>query len=581
MDEKVFAGKYRTVRELSSDVSGRTWLATGPDGAEVVVKVVHPSDATDAELIEKDVELVSGVSDPALPNVLEWGHQDGDFFVVRDYVEGTDLKKELDAQGRFAPYSVARFGSAAAEALAQLHARGLAHGNVRTANLIRMPSDDIKLVGGGLGMRDAATGLAAGAPASAAWYLAPERVEGAPPSPASDIYALGAVLYELAAGHPPFQGGSAAAVADLQLHQTPEPLSVLDPDVPASLENAVMKALEKAPEARWASAEDMRVALDGVELAESPVPAPAPQAPPARKSRAGLWVAVIVLVALLALGAAWAFGLFGGGGGIAVPDLAGKSLPEARAAVVAAGLDVGIVSYAGVPVAGIADGLVSEQAPVAGSKAPKGTKVDLVLAGREMVSVPIVTGRTQSEATTLIQNAGLTVGVVTTVATTSVGAGQVTSQLPEPDSQAAKGSLVDLWVAVAPTTAAVPDVVGMAQEDADAALTNAGFDVKVVDQASSTVSKGDVIEQDPTAGVTAQIGSTVTIRVSTGPATTTVPNVVGKTQAQAVNSLTAAGFLAQVTLQTGGGTVGDVVDQSPASGTKAPTGSKVTITVVQ
>jgi serine/threonine-protein kinase len=105
--------------------------------------------------------------------------------------------------------------------------------------------------------------------------------------------------------------------------------------------------------------------------------------------------------------------------------------------------------------------------------------------------------------------------------------------------------------------------------------------VKVVDQASSTVSKGDVIEQDPTAGVTAQIGSTVTIRVSTGPATTTVPNVVGKTQAQAVNSLTAAGFLAQVTLQTGGGTVGDVVDQSPASGTKAPTGSKVTITVVQ
>jgi serine/threonine-protein kinase len=95
------------------------------------------------------------------------------------------------------------------------------------------------------------------------------------------------------------------------------------------------------------------------------------------------------------------------------------------------------------------------------------------------------------------------------------------------------------------------------------------------------VTKGLVIDQAPTAGVTAQPGSTVTIRVSTGPSTTAVPDVIGKTQAQAVNALTAAGFLAQVTLQTGGGTVGDVIDQSPASGTKATTGSTVVITVVQ
>jgi beta-lactam-binding protein with PASTA domain len=581
MDEKVFAGKYRAIRDMSSDASGRTWLAAGPVG-EVVVKVMRPPDAESTELIEEDVELVSGVRHPALPAIIEWGHQDGDFYVVREYVAGTDLKKELDVQGRFAPYTVARYGSAAAEALAALHERGVAHGNVRTANLIRTPSDEVKLAGGGLGMRNVATELGGGAPASAAAYLAPERVEGGPPSPVSDIYALGAVLYELTAGRPPFEGESAAVVADHQLHSNPVPLSTLDPEVPTSLESVIMKALEKSPGARWPSAEEMRAALDGVEQAESPVPTPAPEEAPARKSgRGGMWIAIVIaLVALVALGAAWALGLFGGGG-TAVPGVVGKTLPEARAALTVAGLDVGVVTYAGVPVAGVADGLVSEQAPIAGSKAPAGTKVDLILAGREMVSVPLTTGRTQADASSLIQQAGLTVGTITTVATTSVGAGIVTSQSPGPESQAAKGTSVDLWVAQAPTVATVPDVVGLEEADANSTLVNAGFSVDVVDASSSSVTKGLVIDQAPTAGVTAQPGSTVTIRVSTGPSQATVPSVMGKTQADAVNALTAAGFLSSITLHTGGGPVGTVIGQSPAGGKKANTGSTVTITVVQ
>ena len=578
MDEKVFAGKYRVVRELSTVVTGRTWLAVAPDGAQVVVKVIHPPDAATAELIEHDVDLASGIRHDSLPAILEWGHEDGDLFVVREYVGGSDLKTELAVQGRFAPATVARYGSQAAEALAQLHARGLMHGNVRTTNLLRMPSDEVKLVGSCLGARDASPVRMLGLPASDAWYLAPERVEGEPPSVASDVYALGAVLYELLAGRPPFEGDSAATVSDHQLHTMPEPLAEIAPDIPQALDVVVMRALEKAPEERWHSAEEMKAALDRVVQVESPLPAVA--SGPVAKSRAGMWTAVAIVVVLIALGAAWALGLFGGGG-VAVPDVVGKSLPEARAAVVAVGLDVGAVTYSGVSEPGIADGLVARQTPTAGAKAAVAGKVDLVLAGREMLSVPDVSGITEAQAVVLLDKAGLAVGSVSSVATTAVSAGVVTSQTPEQGAQAAKGSAVDLWVAQAPLGVAVPDVSGLRQAAASTALVNAGLVAKFVSQSSRSVAVGLVIDQNPSAGVTVQAGATVTVHVSTGAATTIVPNVVGKTQAAAVNALTAAGFLSTVTLQTGGGTVGNVIAQSPTSGTKAATGSTVVITVVQ
>jgi len=578
MDGKVFAGRYRAVRELSQDETGRTWLGVAPDGDQVIIKVVHPLDAADSELIEHEVDLASGIRHSSLPAILEWGHDDGDFFVVREYVGGSDLKTELSLQDRFAPSTVARYGSDAAEALSQLHARGLMHGNVRTANLIRMPSDKVKLVGSGLGARDASTLRVPRTPASAAWYLAPERVEGEPPSVASDIYALGAVLYELLTGRPPFVGDNAGEVADRQLHAMPTPIEELEAGVPASLDAIVMRALEKSPDARWSSAAEMKAALDRVEEAESPRPVLEPA--PAAASRAGLWTAIVVVVALVVLGAAWAMGLFGGGG-VAVPDVVGKSLPAARAAVIAAGLDVGTITYSGVAEPGIADGLVARQTPAAGTKAASAGTVDLVLAGREMLSVPDVSGITEAQAVVTLDKAGLTVGSVNVVATTAVAAGVVTSQTPEQGEQAAKGSAVDLWVAQAPVGVAVPDVSGLKQAAANTALVSAGFVVKVVTRSSTSVANGIVIDQVPSAGVTAQSGATVTIHVSTGPATASVPNLVGRTQAAAVNALTSAGFLTQVILQTGGGTSGVVVHQSPASGATAAKGSTVAITVVR
>ena len=572
MDPRVFAGKYRVERELGEAALDRTYLADGPDGERVVVKVVHPVDAAAAVAVEKDVSLISGIRHPALPIVHEWGHDGSDFFVVREYVPGADLELELGQQGRLAAVSAARYGELAAGALAEIHARGLAHGNVKTANLIRTPEDEIKLVGNSLGL--AGPAWKADAPPAAAYYIAPEQFAGAPASAATDVYSMGVVLYELIAGKVPFDGTNAAAVADRHVHEVPTPIGEAAPDVPASLDAVVMKALEKAPEARFADGAALAAALHSVLMpaAVPPVPVEAP-----RRS-VWPWIAVIALLAVIGLGVAWAMGAFGVHE-VKVPDVVGLTQTQATDALTAAGLQVGAVTFAGQTVAGIADGSVSSQSPGKDTNVDPSTKVDLVLAGIEQVTVPDVVGLSQTQATIDLQSAGLVAGTVTTVATTSVPPGQVLVQSPVAGAGAAKGTAVNLQVSQ--NSATVPDVTGVARAAAEATLKAAGFVVSVQQRASATVASGRVIQQAPTGGVTAQTGSTVMIVVSTGIAQVSVPDVFGMTQAAATNALTAVGFRTRVTLQTGGGTVGTVVDQNPNANVRRPAGSTVTITVVQ
>jgi serine/threonine-protein kinase len=577
MEARTFAGKYVVERELGEAAGGRTFLATAPDGSRVVVKVVHPVDAAAAEDVERDVSLISGIRHPALPAIHEWGHDGRDLFVVREYVPGADLELELGQQGRFAPVTAARYGAEAADALSQIHRRGLVHGNVKTANIIRTPEDEIKVVGSSLGLAE--PGLASGAPPTAAYYLAPEQVEGGALSPATDVYAMGVVLYEMITGHVPFDGPMAAAVADEHLHAVPAPIGDSVPDMSPALETVIMRSLEKSPGARFADGEALRAALVSVYEPVSPSSAPAGSAP-ARSRSPWPWVGVGVVVVLAALGIAWAMGAFAPAVHEAVvPNVAGMTQADASVAVIRAGLQLGAVTFSGRSVTGVPDGSVASQSPAAGTKVDPASRIDLVLSGVESVKVPNVIGLTATQATINLQAAGLVAGTVTNVATASVPAGMVLVQSPVAGTAAAKGTAVDLQVSQG--SVAVPDVVGATQSDAESAVESAGFVASVTQKSSSSVPSGRVIEQNPTAGVQARPGSTVTIVVSTGPGLVAVPDVVTMTQADAVNALTAAGFTSHVTLHTGGGTVGTVIDQTPNAGVKAAPGSTVEITVVQ
>jgi beta-lactam-binding protein with PASTA domain len=202
---------------------------------------------------------------------------------------------------------------------------------------------------------------------------------------------------------------------------------------------------------------------------------------------------------------------------VTVPNVVGQTQADATTAITAAGLVAGAVTQrhdAAVP-----DGLVISQTPAAGAPAPPGSAVGLLLSqGPGLVTVPEVTGQTQSAATTVIVSAGLVLGAVTEEFSANIAAGRVVSQTPAANAQADAGTAVALVLSKGPQPVPVPDVAGLTQDAAAAAIAAAGLAVGQVNEApSDTVPAGTVISQIPAAGALAVPSSPVNLTVSSGP----------------------------------------------------------------
>ena len=198
------------------------------------------------------------------------------------------------------------------------------------------------------------------------------------------------------------------------------------------------------------------------------------------------------------------------------------------------------------------------------------------------VSVPNVVGQTQAAATTAITGAGLTIGAFTTAASNTVTAGNVISTSPVAATLVNPGSAVALVISTGPTQVAVPNVVGQPQAAATTAITGAGLVVGTVTTASSsTVTAGSVISTNPVAATQVNLGSAVSLVISTGPAQVAVPNVVGQTQAVATTAITGAGLVVGTVTTASSSTVtaGSVISTNPVAATQVNLGSVVSVVV--
>ncbi len=198
------------------------------------------------------------------------------------------------------------------------------------------------------------------------------------------------------------------------------------------------------------------------------------------------------------------------------------------------------------------------------------------------VTVPDVVGMTNAAAESALEDAGLTVGAVSTASSATITAGCVISQDPAAGEDSLQGSAVDLVISVGPAGVTVPDVVDLSQAAATAAITGAGLTLgTVTTENSATVASGSVISQDPTAGGLVAPGSAVDIVVSLGPAMVSVPDVVDLTEAAATAALAGAGLTVGTVSTENSATVasGSVISQDPTAGGLVAPGSAVDIVV--
>ena len=302
--EALSAGRYRIARELGRGGMASVYLAHDEElGRDVAVKYLaeHLSgdDAFRARFV-REARLAGRLAHPNIVRVYDVGELEGRPFIVMEYVPGTSL----DRAGLLSAAGAVDVGIQACAGLQHAHDAGLVHRDVKPANLLLRDDGVLKIADFGIARASESTRhTQAGTLLGTAAYLAPEQIAGGEASAASDIYALGAVLYELLTGRPPYAFSTLPELAAQQADGVIEPVSDVEPHVPLEVEAAVMHALARDPRFRPSSAAELAQELGGVAQLEAqptrPLPARRTVSIPGRSG--AFWLAAAVVVAALAV----------------------------------------------------------------------------------------------------------------------------------------------------------------------------------------------------------------------------------------------------------------------------------------
>jgi len=298
----------------------------------VAIKLLHEQLGADPDLVERfrrEARAVAQLAHPNIVTVIDRGERDGRQFIVFEFVEGENLKQLVSREGPLPLRRAVRLGLQVADALAFAHRHGLVHRDVKPQNVLIGRSGDAKVTDFGIAHDLDVHGLTqTGSMLGTSGYIAPEQARGEAVDQRTDVYALGAVLYELVSGEQPFPGDNAVAVALRHLNEAPPSVRLRRPDAPAQLDAALRRAMAKDPSERFGTMDQLAAELEtclvelpsGEEDVTTVVPRGAvtarPTAPSAPRSR--VWPALLGALAILAAGVAGAFALGivdrGGGG---------------------------------------------------------------------------------------------------------------------------------------------------------------------------------------------------------------------------------------------------------------------------
>ena len=542
--ERVGLGGMAEVYRAQDNVLGRI----------VAVKVMLPqyaADPTFTQRFRQEAASAAKLQSPYIVSIYDWGLDDDTYYIVMEFLRGTDLKTAIKERGSINQRKAAEIGSQVAQALSVAHASNIIHRDIKPQNIMIQPDGNIKVMDFGIARAGDAGLSQTSTVLGTAHYVSPEQAQGKELTPASDIYSLGIVLYEAVTGRLPFDGTDAVSVAVKQVNEIPAPPSSINPNIDPTLESIILKAMEKDPARRFQSASEMRHALNDwlagrpvnvgdvsnmqTQVMGGPVPVidggstavlPATADPsnktakgfhsnepePKKSKRGPIIAGIIAVLAIIAI-AAGVFAMSNQGEMTTVPDVTNQPVETARKMLEDAGFVVGTETQ--VYNADIQAGNVVSTNPTANSQARKGSTVNLnVSRGTEQVTVPDLKNQTSDEAMRTLSNLGLTGQIGDPVYSDEVEKDRVASQDTAAGTTVNKGDTIVIHLSQGPEEVNVPNVQGMDFESARDRLENAGFTVSLqwVDNSAAT---NTVIRQSVTG--TAEKGTNITLTISNGP----------------------------------------------------------------
>ena len=515
-------------------------------GREVAVKVLRSDLARDPSFqvrFRREAQAAASLNHPAIVAVYDTGEDrtttGATPYIVMEYVEGETLRDVIRREGHLSAERAMTLAADICGALDFSHRNGIVHRDVKPGNVMITPQGTVKVMDFGIARAvsdSAATMTSTAAVIGTAQYLSPEQARGESVDARSDVYSMGCLLYELVTGAPPFSGDSPVAVAYQHVREDPRLPSSINPQVPAELDAILLKAMSKNPANRYQSAAEMRNdllrALAGQRVEATPVMGDAEK--------------TTILAATPG----------GYGGGYGNDDRWNDEDEQARRR------KRKIIAIVAVLAVLLLGGAIAAAIGLSGGNTPPPTT---------QVQVPVVAGQTEAAARTAIETAGHKVGQVSTQASTTVKQGLVIGSDPSAGAGVDTGSTVNLVVSGGPDTVAVPNVVGLTEDRARSTLKQAGFISVNSRQVDNLDKAGNVVAVDPGEGEQAPLSAPITLQVSTG--TIKVPDVAGKTEAEARSILTGAGFTAgQIVSQSA---ESDTVPQGAVVGTEPRAGSAV------
>jgi serine/threonine protein kinase len=256
---EVYASRYRIDRLLGRGGMGQVFRVHDVvNDVDLALKILNASDEPDRnERFKREIGILSRINHVTVPRVVDWGLHDGHLFFVSEFVDGHDLRSEIQRHGPWPAADAAALAATVADGLAAAHGAAIVHRDVKPSNIMIATDGSVRLLDFGLARATGIdtttltrTGMIVGTPT----YMSPEQFESHWVDERSDIYSLGIVLFELLTGRPPFTGSTMFAVAMMHKNDLPPSPRSVRGDIPAWIDRIVLKCLEKRPEKRFASA---------------------------------------------------------------------------------------------------------------------------------------------------------------------------------------------------------------------------------------------------------------------------------------------------------------------------------------